>query len=97
MLLLVFAKDNDVIHHAKYPLETFQKGAHPLLEVLWGTSNGKWQLVVTVMPEWHDKCCKYSFDSSDRGICQKPEFASSLLKFVAPVSWANLSSTLGNR
>ena len=34
-------------------------------------------------------------DSSDSGICQKPQLVSNLLKIVAPASWACVTSTFG--
>ena len=94
MLLLVLAKDEDVIHMAKNTFLPCEDLVHSSLEVLRGARNAKGQPVEAVAPERGDEGGK-DLDCPSRGICQNPQLASSLLKAVAPAIWARVSSTLG--
>ena len=55
MLLLVLAKDEDVIHMAKNIFLPRENLAHSSLEVLRGAQNAKGELYETVVPERGDE------------------------------------------
>ena len=57
MLLLVLAKDEDVVHVAKntFPCEN---RIHSSLKVLRGAQNDEGQFVEAITPEWVDEGCE---------------------------------------
>ena len=95
MLLFVFAKYQDVVYLAEYSVQLVEDGAHQSLEVLRCACNSEWELLKQYFPTGVINVVRRR-EADERGICQNPLFASSLLNKRAPVSWASVSSTFGN-
>ena len=75
-------------------MNTIQSGedlAHSVLVQFESIRNSKRQLVEAKLIEGSNEGCQV-LESSDRGICQNPELAVTLLKTVTPANRAKLSS-----
>lgn len=95
VLCPVAPEHQDIVHLAHYTAEACQDSGHALLKVFRCTGDPEWLFVEIIPPRWCAMNVINRREAGERGICQKPLFASNLVNSLAPVNWARVSSTLG--